>query len=169
MTSIIANIQTSTPITPVHQRIAEQEAKGYQMLGHKYSDYNVRSMDSKQVRASDYYKDKLTLVICWASWCAPCIRDACDIIPIYNKYRNRGLNVFSLAHEFKSTDAMRKAVELHAFPWPCLVDLDDEFGVFEKHGTANSALFLIDRDGTIIAVPNSVDELKAKLVEIFGE
>lgn len=154
---------------PVHQRIAEQEAKGYQMLGHKYSDYNVRSMDSKQVRASDYYKDKLTLVICWASWCAPCIRDACDIIPIYNKYRNRGLNVFSLAHEFKSTDAMRKAVELHAFPWPCLVDLDDEFGVFEKHGTANSALFLIDRDGTIIAVPNSVDELKAKLVEIFGE
>ncbi|MCI6460192.1 MAG: hypothetical protein MSA35_02320, partial [Prevotella sp.] len=63
----------------------------------------------------------------------------------------------------------RKAVERHAFPWPCLVDLDDEFGMFKKHGTANSALFLIDRDGTIISVPNSVNELKAKLVEFFGE
>ena len=154
---------------PVHQRIAEQEAVGYQICGRKYNDYDVRTIDGQQVRASEYYKGKLTLVICWASWCSPCIRDACDIIPIYNEYRNRGLNVFSLAHEFKSTDAMRKAVERHAFPWPCLVDLDDEFGVFRKHGTQNSALFLIDRDGTIIAVPNNVDELKAKLKEIFHD
>ena len=151
---------------PVHQRIAEQEAIGYQMFGHKYSDYDVRTMDGQQVRASNYYRDRLTLVICWASWCAPCIREANDIIPLYNLYHDRGLNVFSLAHEFKSTDAMRKAVERNGYPWPCFVDLDDEFGVFKKHGTANSALFLIDRDGTIIAVPNSVEELKAKLEEM---
>ena len=160
---------TLYPDHPVHQRIAEQEAVGYQICGRKYNDYDVRTIDGQQVRASEYYKDKLTLVICWASWCSPCIRDACDIIPIYNEYRNRGLNVFSLAHEFKSTDAMRKAIERHAFPWPCLVDLDDEFGVFRKHGTQNSALFLIDRDGTIIAVPNSVEELEAKLKEIFPD
>ena len=160
---------TLYPEHPVHQRIAEQEAVGYQICGRKYNDYDVRTMDGQKVRASEYYKGKLTLVICWASWCSPCIRDACDIIPIYNEYRNRGLNVFSLAHEFKSTDAMRKAVERHAFPWPCFVDLDDEFGVFRKHGTQNSALFLIDRDGTIIAVPNSVEELKVKLKEIFND
>ena len=152
---------------PVHQRIAEQEAIGYQMFGHKYSDYDVRTMDGLQVRASNYYKDRLTLVICWASWCAPCIREANDIIPLYNQYHDRGLNVFSLAHEFKSTDAMRKAVERNGYPWPCLVDLDDEFGVFKKHGTANSALFLIDRNGTIIAVPNSVEELEQQLQKIF--
>ena len=160
---------TLYPDHPVHQRIAEQETVGYQICGRKYNDYNVRTMDGQKVRASEYYKDKLTLVICWASWCSPCIRDACDIIPIYNEYRNRGLNVFSLAHEFKSTNAMCKAAERHAFPWPCLVDLDDEFGVFRKHGTQNSALFLIDRDGTIIAVPNSVDELKAKLKDMFTD
>ena len=154
---------------PVHQRIAEQEAIGYQMFGHKYSDYDVRTMDGQQVRASNYYKDRLTLVICWASWCAPCIREANDIIPLYNQYHDRGLNVFSLAHEFKSTDAMRKAVERNSYPWPCFVDLDDEFGVFRKHGTANSALFLIDRDGTIIVVPNSVEELEQQLQKIFKE
>lgn len=154
---------------PVHQRIAEQEAIGYQMSGHKYSDYDVRTMDGQQVRASNYYKDRLTLVICWASWCAPCIREANDIIPLYNQYHDRGLNVFSLAHEFKSTDAMRKAVERNGYPWPCLVDLDDEFGVFKKHGTANSALFLIDRNGTIIAVPNSVEELEQQLQKFFKE
>ena len=153
---------------PIHQRIADEEGKNYQICGHKYNDYHVRTMDGQQVRASQFYKDKLTLVICWASWCAPCIREADDIIPLYNQYHDRGLNVFSLAHEFKSTDAMRKAVERNGYPWPCLVDLDDEFGVFKKHGTANGALFLIDRDGTIIAVPNQVDELKAKLTEIFG-
>ena len=160
---------TLYPDHPVHQRIAEQEAVDYQICGRKYNDYDVRTMDGQKVRASEYYKGKLTLVVCWASWCSPCIRDACDIIPIYNEYRKRGLNVFSLAHEFKSTDAMRKAVERHAFPWPCPVDLDNEFGVFHKHGTQNSALFLIDCDGTIIAVPNSIDELKEKLKEIFND
>ena len=139
---------TLYPDHPVHQRIAEQEAVGYQICGRKYNDYDVRTIDGQR---------------------SPCIRDACDIIPIYNEYRNRGLNVFSLAHEFKTTDAMRKAIERHTFPWPCLVDLDDEFGVFRKHGTQNSALFLIDRDGTIIAVPNSVEGLKAKLKEIFPD
>jgi len=71
--------------------------------------------------------------------------------------------------KFKSIDAMRKAVERNSYPWPCLVDLDDEFGVFKKHGTANSALFLIDRDGTIIAVPNSVEELEQQLKKNFKD
>ena len=154
---------------PVHQRIAEQEKKEYQMYGRKYNDYDVRTMDGRQVRASDYYKDRLTVVICWASWCAPCIREANEIIPIYRQYCDRGLNVFSLAREFKSTDAMRKAVERSGYPWPCLVDLDDEFHVFEKHGTLSSALFLIDREGTVIGVFNSVEELKSKLEEIFKD
>ena len=160
---------TLYPDHPVHQRIAEQEAVGYQVCGRKYSDYNARTIDGQKVRASDYYKDCLTLVICWASWCAPCIREANDIIPLYNKYKDLGLNVFSLAHEFKSTDVMRKAVERNGYPWPCLVDLDDEFEVFKKHGTANGALFLIDHDGTIIAVPNSVEELKQQLQKIYKE
>jgi hypothetical protein len=64
---------------------------------------------------------------------------------------------------------MRKAVERNSYPWPCLVDIDDEFGVFHKHGTQNSALFLIDRDGTIIALPNSVEELEQQLQKIFKE
>ena len=154
---------------PVHQRIAELEAVGYQIYGRKYNDYDVRTMDGQQVRASDYYQGRLTLVVCWASWCAPCICEANNVIPIYNEYHGRGLNVFSLSHEYKSTDAMRSVVERSGYPWPCLVDLDDEFGVFKKHGTNNSAMFLIDSNGTIIAVPNSADELKGELEKIIKD
>ena len=157
------------PEHPVHQRIAEQESKEYQICGHKYNDYDIRTMDGQKVRASDYFKDHLTLVVCWASWCSPCIREANDVIPIYQQYHDRGLNVFSLSNESKSTDAMRKIVERNGYPWNCFVDIDNEFGVFERHGTHNSALFLIDRSGTIIAVPDNVDDLKKKLAEIFNE
>lgn len=153
----------------VHKRILAEEAKDYQICGRKYRDYNVRTIDGKQVRASDFYRNRLTLVVCLASWCNSCIREANEIKPLYEKYRDRGLNVFSLAHEFKSMDAIRRVVEHNKFPWPCLVDLDDEFGVFKMHGTANQALFVVDCDGTIIAVPYDVGELKAKLEEIFGD
>ena len=81
-------------------------------------------------------------------------------------WKTRGLNGGT---SWTSVRFWRKAVERNGYPWPCLLDLDDEFGVFKKHGTANSALFLIDRDGTIIAVPNSVEELKTKLAEIFKD
>ena len=64
---------------------------------------------------------------------------------------------------------MRKIVERYKYPWQCFADVDDEFGVFKMHGTSNSALFLVNRDGIIIAVSNSVNELKMKLVEFFGE
>ena len=157
------------PNHSVHRRIVELENSGLQICGRKYNDYNIRTMDGEKVSASDYYKGRLTIVVCWASWCAPCIRHACEIIPLYEKYHERGLNVFSIAHEFKSTDDMRKIVERYKYPWQCFADVDDEFGVFKMHGTSNSALFLVNRDGIIIAVSNNVNELKMKLVEFFGE
>lgn len=157
------------PDHPVHQRIRDEEAKGYQICGGKYNDYDARTADGDVVRASSLYKGHWTLVVCWATWCAPCRKEAQEIIPIYEHYRERGLHAFSLAHEFGSLDTFREVVQQDGYPWPCLADLDDEFRVFEKHGTANSALFLINPEGTIVAVPNDVEELAEALTKCFGE
>ena len=109
------------------------------------------------------------MVICWATWCLPCRKDALDAVPVFEKYKDRGLVAFSLAHEFNSPDEFRKAIAEDKLPWPSLYDLDDEFGVFEKHGTSNAAFFLVDRDGTIVATAYSAEELEPAIVALLPE
>ena len=77
--------------------------------------------------------------------------------------------MFSLAREFKSTDNLKSAIEKDRYPWETLVDLDDEFKVFEQHGATSSALFLLDPDHKIIATPFSVEELDATLQKYLGQ
>lgn len=153
----------------VHAKIAEAEKAGLQIQGKKYKDFMAYNTDMEKVQASDYFKGKPTLVICWATWCAPCRKEARELIPLYEKYRERGLNAFSLAREFKTADDMKAAVEEDKYPWPCLLDLDDEFKIFNRHGVTSSGVLLIDRDGTIAAAGYTAEDIERKLEEMFPE
>ena len=156
------------PGHPAHQSIANNEKRGKQIYGGLYHDYDVRTPDGEKVRASDYLRPGYNLVILWASWCAPCRREAKEIAEFIDPYMKKGLNVFALTREFKNTDALREAVEKDNYPWPTLVDLDDEFQVFDLHGATSSAVFLIDPDGKIIFSDLGPDEVKEALDTHLG-
>lgn len=153
----------------VHKSIAAHLREEYQIKGGVYNDFTVRNMDGDTVRASEFFRDRVTMVICWATWCLPCRKDALDAVAVFEKYKDRGLAAFSLAHEFTSPDNFRKAVTEDNLPWPSLYDLDDEFDVFKKHGTSNVAYFLIDRKGTIVATAWSSEELEPAIAALLAE
>ncbi len=151
------------PGHPAHQSIEKNLNSGLQIYGGTYHDYDVRTLDGEKVRASDYLKPGYNLVICWASWCAPCRRECQEIAEFIDSYLKKGLNVFALTREFHNTDAVKEAVEKDKYPWPTLVDLDNEFHVFDLHGATSSAVFLIDPEGKIIFSDLVPDEVKAAL------
>ncbi|MDE6696769.1 MAG: TlpA family protein disulfide reductase [Muribaculaceae bacterium] len=151
------------PGHPAHQHIAENEKAGKQIYGGKYYNYDVRTIDGEKVRAYNYIKPGYNLVILWASWCAPCRKEAQEIAGFIDPYIEKGLNVFALTREFKNTDALKQAVEKDKYPWPTLVDLDDEFHVFDRHGATSSAIFLIDPEGKIVFSEIGTDKVKAIL------
>lgn len=156
------------PGHPVHQRIAENEKADKQIFGGLYHDYDVRNLDGEKVRAYDFFKPgSYNLVVCWATWCAPCRRECQEIAEFVSPYIEKGLNVFALAREFHNTDNLKKAVEQDQYPWPTLVDLDNEFQVFDRHGATSSAIFLIDPTGKIIFADLGPDKVKALLDKCF--
>ncbi|MDE6551413.1 MAG: TlpA family protein disulfide reductase [Muribaculaceae bacterium] len=153
---------------PAHQHIAENENVGLQIYGGKYHDYDVRSIDGEKVRAYDFLKPCYNLVILWATWCSPCRKEAQEIAEFIGSYIEKGLNIFALTREFKNTDALKQAVDKDRYPWPTLVDLDDEFHVFDRHGSTSSAVFLIDPEGKIIFSDTGSDKVKAILDTCFN-
>ena len=57
---------------------------------------------------------------------------------------------------------MQKAMERDGYPWPSLLELNDENGVWRKNGADNfgGAMYLIDRDGTILSTSTDAEELE---------
>ena len=53
------------------------------------------------------------------------------------------------------------------YPWPSLVDLDDRYGVWERLGAGNAGgkTWLIDRDGTILLVNPTAEEVRKVLAD----
>ena len=51
----------------------------------------------------------------------------------------------------------------HGYPWPSLLELNDENQVWRKNGVDNGggAMYLIDRDGTILSTSTDAEELEA--------
>ncbi len=49
------------------------------------------------MRLSDIIKGKVAVIDLWASWCMPCRAKAKAMIPIYEKYKDRGFEIVGVA------------------------------------------------------------------------
>lgn len=128
--------------------------------GKKYIDYNVTLENGDKVPFSQLADGKVTLVDLWASWCGPCRRLSISYIPVYEKYKDDGFNVVSIARE-QNAESMQLAAEQDAYPWKSYLELNDENKIWMLNGVGNAGgtTFLINKDGTIIFVHPTAEEL----------
>ena len=121
--------------------------------GRPAPDFSAPSLDGQRYRLSELLKgNAVTVLDCWASWCGPCRKHSRELIPLYEKYRDRGMAVVGVAREYDSLDDMRAAVEKDGYPWIQLYDLDGAESIWNLYGlsTAGGGIFLIDSEGKII-------------------
>ena len=158
------------PENPVHNTIRTQEAAWKLKPGQPYIDFEARTTDGKKVKVSSLYKGKVAVINLWASWCGPCRRHSRDLIPIYEKYKDKGFTVVGIAREDKVSD-MTKAAEKDGYPWQSLIDLKDELGVWQKNGLSFSGggMYLVDRDGTILSTSVEAEELEPLIRKALRE
>ena len=121
--------------------------------GRPAPDFSAPSLDGQRYRLSELLRgNAVTVLDCWASWCGSCRKHSRELIPLYEKYRDRGMAVVGVAREYDSLDDMRAAVEKDGYPWIQLYDLDGAEGIWNLYGlsTAGGGIFLIDSEGKII-------------------
>jgi Peroxiredoxin len=137
-------------------------------VGGRYIDFTAPDIAGNDVKLSEQINGKVALIDLWASWCGPCRRKAISMIPVYEKYKERGFTIVGVARESQLSD-MVNTIEKDGYPWLNLIELKDKNRIWFKYGVGNGggAAFLVNREGVILAVDPTAEEVAAILEEVL--
>lgn len=122
--------------------------------GKKAGDF-VWKQDGKEVRFSEFTKDKYVLLNFWGTWCPPCRRELPDLISIAKEMEGKSLVVMGAAME--RSQSMNEAMQVVSEFWesqqlyyPVVIGTQ---GLAEAYGgiQAYPTTFLINKNGEIVA------------------
>ena len=136
----------------------------------KYEDFVLPDMNGKKISTKTIRSmNKYTFIDFWASWCSPCRMQAKALVPLYNKYRAKGLAVIGVSLDTDAA-AWKKAIAKDGYTWTNLGDLKgfDSPVIKKYHIQAIPRNFLVNSKGVIVARDLHGEELEAKLMELLN-
>ena len=143
---------------------------GGTIVGSKAPDIAQTDPDGKTRKLSDV-NAKLILVDFWASWCGPCRRENPRVVKLYDAYKDKGFDIFSVSLD-KNKNKWLQAIEADGLKWPNHVsDLKGwQNGAAQQYGvTSIPSTLLIDSEGKIIAKNVRGPALEKKVADILGK
>lgn len=158
------------PSHPYTQKIAEMLNAIHNLkVGDHYLDFSAPTVDGEVKKVSELIKGKVAVIDMWASWCGPCRYLSKSMIPVYEKYKDKGFTIVGVAAEFKTKEQFKAAVKKDKYPWTNLIELDKQNGIWNKYNISASAgnTYLVDSNGVILAIHPKAEELEKILSDIL--
>jgi len=148
------------------KRKAEEAGKNT-AVGAKAPKFSGPNPDGKIIALSDVM-GKVTLIDFWAGWCRPCRAENPNIVAVYEKYHEKGLNVVGVSLD-RTADAWKKAIADDGLVWNHISNIayfDDEIAKM-YNVQAIPAAFLLDENGVIVAKNLRGPQLEEKVAELL--
>lgn len=126
--------------------------------GNMYNEIEAKDASGKMIKLSEVVaKNKFTILEFWASWCGPCRGEIPNLKKAYEKYKSKGLEIYSISIDEKQKNWI-KALEEENTSWINVIDGSEYKGIAAKAygilGVPTS--FLIGQDGKIVAVSENL-------------
>lgn len=136
-------------------------------IGSKAPEFSAPTPTGEKLALSETL-GKVTILDFWAAWCKPCRMENPNIVNVYNKYHDKGLNILGVSFD-RNADDWKKAIEEDGLTWNHVSNVK-YFDEIAKLYNLNSipATFILDEKGVIIAKNLRGKQLEDKIAELLN-
>lgn len=115
--------------------------------GNPVPDFQLTALDGSPMNLNEQ-RSKISVVIFFASWCAPCREEAVDLEQTWREYQDQGVQFFGIA--YKDADSKARAfLEEFDVTYPATVERGNRtaraYGV-----TGVPETFIVDQQGLLV-------------------
>lgn len=136
-------------------------------LGALAPDINLKTPEGDLLALSSL-RGKVVLIDFWASWCGPCRRENPAVKAIYEKYKERGFEIYGVSLD-NSAPKWKSAIAKDGLTWKHVSDLGGwKSSAAQLYGVRSiPATFLLDKEGRIYKSGFRSHELEALLQQLL--
>ncbi|MFT3843714.1 MAG: TlpA disulfide reductase family protein [Lacibacter sp.] len=156
--------------TSIGQQVMTTYEKLFNLIpGGQAPDFTMNTPEGAELTLSTFLKGKkLVLIDFWASWCAPCRKKNPELVALYNKFHDKGLDVLSVSLDIDA-NRWKKAIEVDKLPWAHVSELKGwKSNICNLYNfNAVPALFLLDGNGKVLASGHDLDKELSIYIEKY--
>ena len=165
-------LPASEYVTTFNARITDMKAQHQAALrtsvGSFAPEIAVSDPEGNPIKLSDL-KGKVVLIDFWAAWCKPCRMENPNVLRMYNKFKNKGFEIFGVSLD-RDKEAWLQAIKEDKLTWKHGSELQfwqsSFVPVYSLDGIPMT--YLVDVEGRIIAKGLRGEELEKKLEEVLA-
>lgn len=129
-------------------------------VGDNATEITLNGINGKPVSLTSF-KGKVVLIDFWASWCKPCRKTFPQLKSTYDAYKKKGFEIYSVSVDMDAAD-WKAAVNSDKLNWVLVNDVTGDIALKWDVNYIPSS-FLLDKEGKIVAINPSHEELKTLL------
>ncbi len=132
-------------------------------LDWKFTAVDGRAVDFTELRG------RVILIDYWATWCPDCLRALPQVLASYRKYHDQGFEVVGISLD-NDQEALQSFLKKRDLPWLEYFDGKGwQSDVVTKYGVGGiPEMWLVGKDGCIVATGVQSDELDGKIGALIG-